>query len=702
MRYAPWILLPLALLIGLPVLSYGSPSDASGLIRDDRLYVLMNEHVVNPTSLKSTFLTPFPPSAELGLHRPITTLSFRLDFLLSHHLGIPLNEDHAFLPHLTNLLLVALAAEVLRRLLIALGVSPMGALAAGVLYLVHPARSEATMWISGRAENLMSLFSLLALLSATSGTSRWWMARTLLFTALAFLSKEQGIVLPALMLFLPAATWKERLKPAIASGVILLLLLVLRVHVLGGLGPDVRFQVLQDQKSMVARSILGLGFLGQYIRLCLIGGPLLIEYPENPNVAEGTGWILAAAFLALVALSAIKRWRFLLFGSLLFLLPLLPVLNVVVPTGETFAERFLALPLAGAAIGFGLLVARVTHASRSRIARIAIFLLLAPLAWWSFDRARDYKDEVEITSALSGVDEAQASFKRLMAGLELKNEILARFSGRGSEANASSKRATELYRQAIATDPKTALARIELLRHLIRQAEQSGDSRSRRSALAESHALAQWLTTHSAFWPESHALQGRVLVLAGEHSEAVPHLRRALVMEPTHTQAAGDLVQTLRHQSLEEEADQVGKDLANALRTRATERWWDFRPAFHAAAVLKANGDSQGAMRWVEDAVERAQHPAQLQEARLLQLALAGEPETPLTPPEVHEATLRQLRAWGEQSRRTVEAHLALGRWFQAVGRSEEARQAFLHAQQCARSRAERAETQHALSTIRK
>jgi tetratricopeptide (TPR) repeat protein len=62
-------------------------------------------------------------------------------------------------------------------------------------------------------------------------------------------------------------------------------------------------------------------------------------------------------FLA-AGLAALLWARRFAFAAALFLIPLLPVLNLV-PIGEVLAERFLYLPVAGVGLAFGLLIQRL-------------------------------------------------------------------------------------------------------------------------------------------------------------------------------------------------------------------------------------------------------------------------------------------------------------------------------------------------------
>lgn len=76
-----------------------------------------------------------------------------------------------------------------------LGVTPVGALIAGAMFLWHPLNSQAVAYLSARSDLLMTLAIVLAVLVA--GTSWHWRVRgllVLLLSAAAMQSKELGLV----------------------------------------------------------------------------------------------------------------------------------------------------------------------------------------------------------------------------------------------------------------------------------------------------------------------------------------------------------------------------------------------------------------------------------------------------------------------------------------------------------------------------
>jgi len=139
--------------------------------------------------------------------RPITTLSFRLNFLAS---GL----KSTFWFHMVNVVVHALNT-LLATELIDKTVGTDVAITSGLLFATHPIHSEAVCNITGRADLLMSFFFLGGLLGCSTfvfETDRRYLLSgrrtfaatlfSLVMTFLSMLSKEQGVTLAASCLLL--------------------------------------------------------------------------------------------------------------------------------------------------------------------------------------------------------------------------------------------------------------------------------------------------------------------------------------------------------------------------------------------------------------------------------------------------------------------------------------------------------------------
>ncbi|MCC6748258.1 MAG: tetratricopeptide repeat protein [Deltaproteobacteria bacterium] len=189
------------LLVGLVALVFGKAVSFPFVDWDDRGYIVSNPLIVAPLSrgLRELLLTP-----GLGYPQPLTVLSQHLDFLLGGGSPWPF--------HLTNLLLHALNAVLVLRLLRVVGLSRLPALVGAALFAVHPIVAEPVCWATGRKDLLAAAFLLGALLvhrRVAERTEGAWRAVgiVLLLQLLSLGAKPLAVVLPLLFL---AESWVFR------------------------------------------------------------------------------------------------------------------------------------------------------------------------------------------------------------------------------------------------------------------------------------------------------------------------------------------------------------------------------------------------------------------------------------------------------------------------------------------------------------
>src|SRR5712691_7632625 len=155
---------------------------------DDLPIVLWNSLFGRPGAWWRAFGASYwPPELGGGMYRPLTISTYALDWLVGRIAWF----------HAANLLWhagasVALAA-IARR-----WSGERAALAAGLVFAVHPVHVEAVANIVGRAEVMAALFVLLAVYAALAHDSLWWSAAAL---AAGLLSKENAVVAPGLIVW---------------------------------------------------------------------------------------------------------------------------------------------------------------------------------------------------------------------------------------------------------------------------------------------------------------------------------------------------------------------------------------------------------------------------------------------------------------------------------------------------------------------
>lgn len=419
-----------SLLLVVCVLAVHWPPPDADFAYDDRDFVETNQALRSLAGGLAGFLLPFPPEQpERALYRPLTHLSYAVDYALFGATPRAFHATNVALYTLASLALLGLAGTYLGR--------PGFAVAVALLWALHPVHCEAVDAIAGRSELLALLFGLLSLAAwvrhlEPTGAGRGALALSAGCYALSCLSKESGaVLLPVLAVHAWALKppprgaglrgWLAPLRDLAPHAVVLVGYLVLRTAVLGQFSPDAA--ILRGH-GLAARLWTAGAVFAENLRLLVLPTVLqpdfyyqaLIGIVETPSPRAVLGLVAATAALAGWAALA---WRHLSAGPdaphareravavcagaifLVFLLPTSHVLDI----GALLAERFLLAP----SVGFVLLVVLAGRAGLRRLAAppavaIALVLVLAFAgAWRSHARALEWRDPVALWSAAARV-----------------------------------------------------------------------------------------------------------------------------------------------------------------------------------------------------------------------------------------------------------------------------------------------------------
>jgi protein O-mannosyl-transferase len=163
-------------------------------VYDDLYIVREDPRVLGSQSWRDFWTRDYNNGGVDNLYRPIVSMSYWLQWRV--------HGDRPWAFHLVNILLhaatAAAVAEFARRL-----IGMRGAYVAGILFAVHPIHVEAVAGIVGRAELMCALAMLGAMILFMHRPMT--IRRSLAICAcliLAVLSKEQGMILPFILLFL--------------------------------------------------------------------------------------------------------------------------------------------------------------------------------------------------------------------------------------------------------------------------------------------------------------------------------------------------------------------------------------------------------------------------------------------------------------------------------------------------------------------
>ena len=491
-----WLALVLAAL--LPYL------DAFGnqYVRDDEVIIRDNPALASWTALRAGLAENYWGAAQpdSGLWRPVVLASYAVDRWLG--------GGSTWLSTAIDLAIHAGCCAALLALLLRCGAGRAGALAAALLFAVHPVHTEAVTGFVGRADTLATLLVLLALLAHRAIPAAGARARLAAGACvlLALLTKENAIVLlallPAMDLLLPAGDtatlsrlrWKDHAMYLALA----LLVLAARAHVLGGLAiePD-KVQRLFNPLVPAAPTLLGelRGATGSQLvwtpfalvalaaRLLAWPARLSADYsfdafplassPLDPRVLAG----LAVTALVAAGVPALRRRAPLAaFGLLFGALAWLPVSNLFLPVGTLFAERLLYLPSAGflMALGAGLGALLDGHAraargvssrarSRRRFVRgvVAVALVAGAARTWS--RNPVWHDTGTITADMVATAPRSFLAQSARGTFLFRSAQAALDEGRSEQAPALLAGADEHLRRALAIAPEHEPANLEAI-----------------------------------------------------------------------------------------------------------------------------------------------------------------------------------------------------------------------------------------------
>ncbi len=383
----------------------------AGFARDSTAIILEDPRLrtVSPENLKLVFEENYWwPTAEGGLYRPLTTLSYMVNY------AVLKNEDRAAAYHWINFLLHLCNAYLVYLLAFRLLGRSSPAFFMTALWALHPICTEAVANVVGRADELAAMAMLVCLLLyiRTASAFGWRRIAGLLGIMLAavvgVLSKENAVAIAAI---LPLYDLSYRMVRRHGNPVRNLIANFARFTTQGyvALAPALLIVVyahlamvrkpLPVTWSFVDNPILGASFwtgrltalkvIGRYFWLLIWPRNLSCDYSFNsiPVVnwpfRDWEDWQALAALGAVAALLALAGFCYRRNRAVFFLigfsaLALLPTANLVTPIGSIMAERFLYMP----AIGFaGCVVLAVSFiCGRLRLAPGAPAAILTVIA----------------------------------------------------------------------------------------------------------------------------------------------------------------------------------------------------------------------------------------------------------------------------------------------------------------------------------
>ncbi|XP_055601161.1 protein O-mannosyl-transferase TMTC1-like [Uranotaenia lowii] len=351
-------------------------------VHDDIPAITLNRDVLGQSSVAQVFRNDFwgTPMADLSSHksyRPLTTLTFRLNFLT---FGL-----RSVWFHVTNVALHVAACVLFTRVCATIaGLRNNFALLAGVLFAVHPIHTEAVTGIVGRADVLACVFFLVSLLAyhgrgPEPDSNSVWLS--IVLGGLSMLAKETGITVfllnvaydvyrnwGSLKKTILDVRWSEEThqfgrrvsRVLLSMGV----LLAVRLALLQGSLPRFSHQdnptAFHPNLYVRLLTFCYLAAFNWWLLLCpstLSHDWQMGSIPLVTSISDPRNLVTFIAFFAALLLVYRGMLDFehqrhvpVVLGFLLLVLPFLPATNLVVTVGFVVAERVLYIPSMGSVI----------------------------------------------------------------------------------------------------------------------------------------------------------------------------------------------------------------------------------------------------------------------------------------------------------------------------------------------------------------
>jgi 4-amino-4-deoxy-L-arabinose transferase-like glycosyltransferase len=361
---------------------------------------------------------------------------FRPLFIWSYVIDSRIWGAHPFGYHLTNVLIHGLNSFLVfqlgRELFSDLKAGSRNAVAAGAaaLFLLHPSHTEAVVWISGRADLFATFFvlaSLLSYLAFANKSRKSYLVLSLACFALALLAKESAICLPFLVLVIGVSSKRarggstKRFLGIVALFVsILIVFIMIRAFfigsVVGGYGVT---QHLNFSPGWIRDRLLEASVRSILPTLPSAWSIFLFKPLQSPLffliVIVVCGLTTAAIVFRRKWYDALERKaqnQLLVLLAALFLVSLLPVINLKLNLYQTLGERFLYLPTVFSC----LLVAYVSLALvRNRKVWLLILIgILGCYSWNLYRTNRDWQEAARLSHDIQSELVAVASQDRLV------------------------------------------------------------------------------------------------------------------------------------------------------------------------------------------------------------------------------------------------------------------------------------------------
>ena len=389
-------------LIALLGLATNARSIENRLVYDDLMIVATNPNFATFGTLLGSLDDPYWYISR-NLYRPLSTFSLGVDWLVGG--GSPV------IFHVENLLLHALAT-VLVGLLAARWLPAIGAYAAALTFAVHPVHVEVIATAVGRAELLCAVMLLGIALVASADRAPTFRTRLTIgiLAALALASKEVGVIAPAVAFVVArmrTADWRSLAHLVLPAVVGVIPLLVMRFLVLGEFAGDLPHPALV-LGAWTTRVGLALATLPTTLLTLVV--PRVAPIDVAPSLPDALGpspiAMMVGGVILLLGIAGLIWHVFrpmpVTLGIVIIGAALLPVMNLLFPSGVVLSGRTLYTATIGGGIMMGSIAAHLWARSPSTrklsMASVGVWVVSAALI--SARDMRNWRDEPHLSESM--------------------------------------------------------------------------------------------------------------------------------------------------------------------------------------------------------------------------------------------------------------------------------------------------------------
>ncbi len=393
-----WHLIALFTLVAVTFLLYASTLGHGFIfIWDDYKYVVNNPDIqgFSLVNLKAVFTKYY-----IGNYAPLHLISYMLDYQLwglnpaGYHFG--------------NVLLHAINGFLVYRLFIKLELPAIPALFGAVLFVLHPVQVESVAWVSERKNVLSAFFFLLALLTyidyrkTDNNFVRSYLFSLTFFTC-ALLSKSVAVVFPIVIVSYDYCYCRDirPLKLADKLPFLLFSLIAAILTVLSqnkGTSIDIRDYPGSTPLTTIWTMIpVFLSYLKDLFYPFDLSPYYMVTIRKSADVTVTLSAILLLC-LVRVGVMSVKRRPQLLFFISVYVVSLLPVMQIIPLLSTLKNDRYLYFPMIGAAGIAGMVISVLIQESpRLRNTTVAVAIAVCTvLGSAAYNQSLIWKDNITL------------------------------------------------------------------------------------------------------------------------------------------------------------------------------------------------------------------------------------------------------------------------------------------------------------------